>query len=310
MAKSRRIREIDCLGTAVAGIRMVLTARLDEMCELRQSALDFKDPEGVHSMRVASRRLRSALHDFRPYVNKGGLAATLKQIRSIADALGEVRDEDVAILALETVASHSSAQMKGPLQAIIESRKEARRTARQQLRKIIVKKRMSQLALDFDKAITTATNAPEQNNTLSYVNMAREIIRDRLDELESLSNGLYKPLDEEPLHEMRIAAKRLRYAIELFQECWSSGLEGFAKSAAGVQSALGNLHDCDVWITSFGKEIVKSKESKELDQCEAFVFLLSHFLRVRNRHLRDAFSQWKAWETEGLGLKLRELIKS
>ena len=52
-------------------------------------------------MRVASRRLRSALRDFLPYLRKRGLSSVQKRLRNIADALGEVRDHDVAIMALE-----------------------------------------------------------------------------------------------------------------------------------------------------------------------------------------------------------------
>ena len=80
---------------------MVLATRFQEMQGFHDAALDFSDPEGVHSMRVASRRLRSALRDFMPYIRRRDLTSLLKQTKSIAAALGEVRDQDVAIEALE-----------------------------------------------------------------------------------------------------------------------------------------------------------------------------------------------------------------
>jgi CHAD domain-containing protein len=82
MAKARTIKGIKCNGPALEGIRLVLTERFAEMCELRQEVLDSKDPEGVHSMRVASRRLRGALRDFRPYVSNRKLNSTVKKIRN------------------------------------------------------------------------------------------------------------------------------------------------------------------------------------------------------------------------------------
>src|SRR5215213_8322656 len=97
MAKAKRIRGIDCNAPAPAGMKLVLVTRFAELQAWREAALDWTDPEGVHSMRVASRRLRSALRDFMPYIRKRPLAQMLKQLRSIADALGEVRDQDVAI---------------------------------------------------------------------------------------------------------------------------------------------------------------------------------------------------------------------
>src|ERR1043166_2328616 len=102
MAKAKRIR-IKCKAPATLGIKLVLATRFEELLEWRDSALDWSDPEGVHSMRVASRRLRSALRDFMPYVRKRRLASVLKRLRGLADALGEVRDHDVAILALEEI---------------------------------------------------------------------------------------------------------------------------------------------------------------------------------------------------------------
>ena len=131
---------------------------------------------------------------------------------------------------------------------------------------------------------------------------------DRLREMEKMSDNLYKPFRIEPLHEMRIAAKRLRYALELFEQCWGHTISVYAKRAARVQSALGQVHDCDVWIESFGKHIVEARKQKETDQSDAFDWLLSHFIKLRTRHLREAFVRWREWEVEGMSGKLREML--
>src|SRR5829696_8612819 len=101
MAKAKRIRGLRSDMPATAGIRLVLISRLGEMQGWRDAALDWTDPEGVHSMRVASRRLRSILRDVTPYVHKRRLSGATKQLKKIAGALGEVRDHDVALIALE-----------------------------------------------------------------------------------------------------------------------------------------------------------------------------------------------------------------
>lgn len=105
MAKPKQIRGIERDATAAAAIRLVATTRVGEMCALREKALDWTDPEGVHEMRVASRRLRSALHDFLPYLRKRRLTTSLRGIKAVADALGQVRDQDVGIIALDKLAS-------------------------------------------------------------------------------------------------------------------------------------------------------------------------------------------------------------
>jgi CHAD domain-containing protein len=315
MVKAQRIKGIDCDGAAGPGIRKALKERFDEMYALREDALKWKDPEGVHSMRVASRRLRSALSDFMPYINKRALTSSLKQIRSIADALGEVRDQDVAISALEKLLSQTPPEFSATKRDLIDARKQVRRTARQELEKILDKGRLKDLNLDFESAIGSATGESKRSAKSStklgrsYINVARAIIRDRLSELEKLSNSLYRPLEGKPLHEMRIAAKRLRYALELFEGCWQQEILRFAKDAARLQSDLGRVHDCDIWIESIGKEIVESKKSQERKQSETFVWLFTHFNELRNVHFREAFARWSEWKAGGFSDKLKEAIK-
>ena len=106
MAKSKPLSELDCSAAAEEIVSQVLRAQLKTMCKLRRKALDWGDSEGVHGMRVSSRRLRSAMSDFRPYVR---VRLPRVKLRSIADGLGAVRDQDVALMAL----NEFSAQAKG-----------------------------------------------------------------------------------------------------------------------------------------------------------------------------------------------------
>ena len=312
MAKARRIKGINCNGAANAGIKLVLEGRFSELSKLRDAALNWNDPEGVHSMRVASRRLRSALRDFAPFLRKRGLASSLRQIKQIADALGEVRDQDVAIDALEKLRSTAPQEVSVIVGELISIREVARNKARQELKQTIAKAHLKQLNRHFLAAVDVATAPKAQRGQTpsgpTYVDMARSIILDRLKELEKLSNSLYRPLEVEPLHDMRIGAKRLRYAIELFQECWGADIAAFASEAARMQTTLGDLHDCDVWIESFGELILESKKKNEQDQNDQFSWLLSHFIHVRNNHFDDAFDIWREWEARGMSDMLRRVL--
>ncbi len=66
--------------------------------------LDTSDIERVHDMRVATRRLRAALEVFAACFDKSEHKAVLREVKELADALGERRDPDVAIEELEKVA--------------------------------------------------------------------------------------------------------------------------------------------------------------------------------------------------------------
>jgi CHAD domain-containing protein len=310
MAKAKRIKEITCNDAAALGIRLVLTTRFEEMYGFRQAALDWSDPEGVHSMRVASRRLRSAMRDFMPYLRRRGLTSVLKQTRSIAAALGEVRDQDVAIMALEKIQKQAPAEVSESLQQLIDERKEQRNGSRDKLSSVLVANEMNQAKSEFMERIEQATLLPKTHgsNELTYSKMSAAVILERLKELEKLSESLYKPFEIEALHDMRIAAKRLRYALELFQQCWGRELQTYAKNAARMQTALGEVHDCDVWMESLGKRIAQARRQKQDDQVAAFIWLLSHFVKVRTKHLRQVYDLWREWEADDLGGQVRQAV--
>ena len=312
MAKAHEIKGINCYGAATPGIRAALKERFDEMYALRQDALNFKEPEGVHSMRVASRRLRSSLRSFMPYLNKGALTPALKEIKTIADALGTVRDQDVAILALENLSSKMPKEFLSPLERLIDSRKLSRETARHDLKKVLAKRRLKELSVQFELALESVAQhqatSTTPGNDQSYISVAKTIIRGRLTELEQLSDSLYFPSDNRPLHDLRIAAKRLRYAIELFSSCWEGKLELFAKRAARLQTDLGQLHDCDVWIESLEDKIGKSKTADGFES-ETLVWLFTHYQEQRNKYYRGAFSRWAKWRADNLSGKLRDLTQ-
>jgi CHAD domain-containing protein len=313
MAKARKIKGIDCNAAATVGIQHVLIQRFDEMCSYRADAMNWSDPEGVHSMRVASRRLRSALRSFLPYLNERALAPAVKQIKTIADTLGEVRDQDVAIEALQDLSTETPKRFSNALERLLDARKENRDTARRNLKREIGTTRLKHLRIEFQRAITSvaqhqATTA-SPDNELTYRDVARAIITDRLRALEQLSKSLYNPDKVQPLHDMRIAAKRLRYAIELFAECWESDIGSFAKHAAVLQTDLGQLHDCDVWIDDFRKRISDVRKLQNHDEAEAFVWLFTHYQEERNRHYREAFFHWSSWQVDDLSSKLSEMLQ-
>jgi hypothetical protein len=74
------------------------------------------------------------------------------------------------------------------------------------------------------------------------------IVRVRLDELYGFMPKAADPRQVEALHDMRIAAKRLRYLLELFSPLFGAYAATAAKRARELQDLLGEIHDCDVTI--------------------------------------------------------------
>ena len=84
-----------------AGARIV-RVRTRELFDHAEGVLDTGDIEGVHDMRVASRRLRAVLEIFAPSFPQSEFKGVLRDVKQLADALGERRDPDVHIDALRT----------------------------------------------------------------------------------------------------------------------------------------------------------------------------------------------------------------
>jgi CHAD domain-containing protein len=82
-----------------------VSTRAGEVFEFAEGALDTSDIEGVHAMRVATRRLRAALEVFAPCFPAEEQRSLLREVKRLADALGERRDPDVAIRELERVSA-------------------------------------------------------------------------------------------------------------------------------------------------------------------------------------------------------------
>jgi len=326
MAKPKEIVGIDSDAPATEAIEHVLPPRLEEMLLLRKAALDFRDPEGVHDMRVASRRLRSALRDFAPHLRKTKMAASTKQLKEIADKLGVVRDLDVAIIALEKLQKKAKPEISAGLQRLIDERKATLHPARVELVQALNYEKLSALKRNFRIAVEAAVvpqvaTTPPASGTIrksvpSYKVYARSTLLKLLKELETLSPSIFEPQKVKPLHEMRIAAKRLRYAMELFAGCWGNQLEIFSHQVAQMQTSLGELHDCDLWIEHFGKRLsafkkrARSEQATSHDERDAMIWLLSHFSRLRTKHFRDALQRWNEWEEKDFCNRLTATLRT
>lgn len=83
-------------------------------------------------------------------------------------------------------------------------------------------------------------------------NIAR-IVAVRLDELRGFGDAALAPDAGEAQHDMRIAAKRLRYVLEIFAPCLGEEADAARRAAKQLQSVLGDLHDCDLMLTKVGQ---------------------------------------------------------
>jgi CHAD domain-containing protein len=102
-----------------AGARIV-RVRADELFAHAPGVLDTDDIERVHDMRVASRRLRAVLEIFAPCFPPAEFKGVLRDVKQLADALGERRDPDVHIAAMQSFAKAAPAAARPGVARLVE----------------------------------------------------------------------------------------------------------------------------------------------------------------------------------------------
>ncbi len=107
----------------------IVRARADELFAEQEGVLDTSDVERVHDMRVATRRLRAVLEIFAACFPAKGHKAALKEVKALADALGERRDPDVQIEAMEAVAAAAPAADRRGVELVVGRLRERQEAA-------------------------------------------------------------------------------------------------------------------------------------------------------------------------------------
>lgn len=303
MAKPKEITGLDCSRKSLAWASKVLRTRFDEMAEFRHAALGFAEIKGVHDMRVATRRLRSALRDVKPFLQAEPLKSVKKELKKISDALGEVRDRDVAIGALDKLAEDADDDaVKAGIGKLIAGKTEERNAARAELTAVITAGNINNLRKTFAAALKEALRGQDR---ISFTVAAGRASAANLDDLLDLGPTIYRPFKRNRLHKLRIAAKRLRYSLELLALCLGSDAKSLAKEISRMQDFLGELHDCDIWIEDLGGRMF---DGTEVDTRRAAACLLPIFVRKQNKEYLSALALWEDWQRDDLAGRIREFV--
>ena len=123
MAKAADIDVTPWEPYAAAGARIV-RVRAKELFGQSDGVLDTSDIERVHDMRVATRRLRAVLEIFAPCFPRAEHKSVLRDVKALADALGERRDPDVHIEAMEAFADGVTTAQRPGVERLVQRLRE------------------------------------------------------------------------------------------------------------------------------------------------------------------------------------------
>jgi CHAD domain-containing protein len=141
MAKARAIPGFAEAASFREAAVLTVATRAEEVFEHAEHVLDVSDIERVHDMRVATRRLRAALEIFAPCFPKAEHRRVLKEVKRLADTLGERRDPDVAIASFERVRESLAPADRTGVNGLIDELRERQAGANQKLAAAIARVR-------------------------------------------------------------------------------------------------------------------------------------------------------------------------
>ncbi|MBN2498420.1 MAG: CHAD domain-containing protein [Deltaproteobacteria bacterium] len=281
------------------------------------------DIEHVHQMRVASRRIRSALRLFEACFGKRA-RKWRASMRRVTRRLGEARDLDVQITFLDGFLGSLIHPECSPGIRRIRLRLRQQRD-RLQRRVVDAVERLwaSELVAEMSKALQQVRVQAElrqirPRSGFAYAR-AREVLPFLLQDMLIYEAFLDNPEQIRQHHEMRIAAKRLRYSTEVFVSLYDGALEPYLQAIKKVQTELGKLHDCDVWIDFLPRFLAEERQrssdyfghTRSFGRLSVGIEYLADERRKQRRQIHDGFcSLWTSWREEGIWPALLATVES
>jgi CHAD domain-containing protein len=242
---------VETAGELVARALVSSVARLVEHDPVVRQDSDI---EGVHQMRVATRRLRSDLRTFAPFVDADWSAELRAELGWLAGLLGRVRDADVLLARLRSRVESMPETSAAPTAPVLASLAQERAEAHAELLEALRAERYVALLERLVLAAREPALTPEAEER------AREALppraRDRWRRLTKAVRAVGRNAPATDLHTIRIQVKRCRYAVEAIEPVLGKNAAAFGKELGRLQSSLGDVNDAAVteeWLREWGR---------------------------------------------------------
>jgi CHAD domain-containing protein len=244
-----------------------------------------QDIEYLHRLRVASRRLRVALPLLAHCYPEKKYQKWTAEIKRTAGMLGEARDLDVQIEFLKkykkqvirrrkiygTVPVHPDRPLEGAISYLLAGVRDRRTNLQKDVISALRNFEKQHIIEEIQSAVIQRIAPPGKRHRIPSMHgippMAADHLGKEIADLLSYEPWVQFPEAVAEHHAMRIAAKKLRYTMELYATLYRLGLRKHTRRVAKLQQVLGDLHDCDVWIDNVTRIVLRerSRERKPGD---------------------------------------------
>lgn len=269
--------------------------------ECAPGVLAGADPESVHDMRTAVRRLRTTLRvlEEAPVMPRKRLRGLRRQLRGLADALGAVRDADILLARIqEDIIAHP--ELAADVDVLRRKLRKRQRRAQDQLVTWLTGPGFTRLLARLDGLVARPPTRARQRR-MAVRHFAGGAIWRRYEMVLSYE-ALVRDSAPAVLHVLRIACKRLRYTLELFEAELGSGTQSPLQLLMKVQGHLGALQDTVVALDAVETLLCRNPAS-------AGLAIYAALLREERDRLRAEFAPlWSDLSGAGVSHELAALI--
>jgi len=312
MADGKWISELTAETPLVDAARRVLMVRLEVVCHYFPLAVRDaeKDVEYIHQLRVGTRRAGAALRIFRSCLPDKVHNKARKRLKELRRAAGEARDWDVFLIALSERGSQAAARQRPGIDFLMGYAAAQRKAAQTHLEETgpdypIVLERL------FADTVGAVDAPGHGSHGRTLADLARPMLSGLLRELDDAARQDLG--DYHHLHRVRIAGKRLRYAMELFADCFASAFrEEIYPAVEAMQEILGNANDSHVasQLLTTLRESLRTARPDDWKRFRPGVEGLLRFHQQRVPRERKKFlTWWKRWQASGTEQTLAALVK-
>jgi CHAD domain-containing protein len=249
MAKPAAIEGLNAETLLEDAAKKSIAARLQDVRKYEERmAAAAPDPDDVHDMRVASRRLRAALDLFD---RKKQLLAAHDAVKRLGDALGGVRELQVQLRWLDAAADAAREADRSGIVTFRQARERKLGPKLELLREALLR------WTGEAAAVEEATAALMHKGRLGGTRV-RERLGERLRGVRKRMRATIVSPDARTAHKLRIGAKKLRYVAELAEPAFTAQMKTLLDKLAPLQETLGDLHDADVHLPLIEKWLVRA----------------------------------------------------
>jgi len=279
-----------------------------------------RNVEDIHDLRVSSRRIREALDIFMPFLPAKKSKNWEKIIRSLTKTFGNARDLDVQIEFVQSFFLENNDAITRPGgRRLLLRLHQKRQRIQKELQATLKELAKSNSIEGMNSSLKTMLDnfSSENFESSALYHLAFNAIHKRLDEFLFFEIYIPYPDRVKELHLMRIAAKRLRYAMEVFSPLYVGKLDSILEVIRCAQSSLGEIRDCDIWLTYIPEFVQKEKDiiTRFYGNTRPYnrIFPGLQSLQSNRKQQREALykgftEDWKKWHQEEIWVQLRQII--